>query len=64
MELHYLGKEWTCSENVAVGQKKIQHPALVEAGKILLLPLHIKPGLMKNFVKAMDRTSPSFPIPA
>jgi len=35
----------------------IQHPALVEVGKILLPPLHIKLGLMKNFVKAMDRTS-------
>ena len=33
-----------------------QHPALVEAGKILLPPLHIKLGLMKNFMKAMDRT--------
>ena len=59
MALHFLGKEWTCSENVGVGQKNSQHPAMVEAGKILLPPLHIKLGLMKNIVKAMDRTSPA-----
>ena len=59
-ELHYVRKEWTPRQNMAVGQKNIQHPALVEAHKILLPPLHIKLGLVKNFVKAMDRTSPAF----
>jgi len=54
-----LRKECTCRENVAVGQKNIQYPALVEADKILLPSLHIKLGLMKNFVKAMDWTSPA-----
>jgi len=38
----------------------VQHPALAEWHKILLLSLHIKLGLMKNFVKAMDRTGPAF----
>ena len=55
-----MRKEWTCRENVAVGQKNIQHPALVEADNILLQLLHMKLGLMKNFVKAMDRTSLAF----
>jgi len=59
IELHYLRKEWTCRENVAVGQKNIQYPALVEADKILLALFCIKLGLMKNFVKAMDWTSPA-----
>jgi len=36
----------------------VQHPA--EWHKILLPPLHIKLGLMKNFVKAMDRTGSAF----
>ena len=31
----------------------MQHPALAEWYKIMLPPLHIKLGLMKNFVKAM-----------
>jgi len=42
------------------GEKNVQHPALAEWHKILLPPLHIKLGLMKNFVKAMDRTGSTF----
>jgi len=44
-ELHYLRMEWTCRQIVAVGEKNIQRPDLVEADKILLRPLHIKLGL-------------------
>jgi hypothetical protein len=42
----------------------VQHSALAEWHKILLPLLHIKLGLMKNFVKAMDRTGPAFKYPA
>ena len=42
------------------GEKNVQHPALAEWHKILLPPLHIKLGLMKNFVKAMDQTGSAF----
>jgi len=38
----------------------VQHPALAEGHKILLPPLHIKLGLMKNFVKAMDQNGSAF----
>jgi len=38
----------------------VQYPALAEWHIILLPPLHIKFGLMKNFVKAMDRTGSAF----
>jgi len=38
----------------------VQHSALAEWHKILLLPLHIKLGLMKNFIKATDRTGSAF----
>ena len=38
----------------------VQHSALAEWYKILLPFLHIKHGLMKNFIKAMDRTGPAF----
>jgi hypothetical protein len=40
--------------------KKIQHLLLVEPSNILLPPLHITLGLMKNFVKAVDQTGPEF----
>jgi hypothetical protein len=32
----------------------------VDSSKILLPPLHIKLGLIKNFVKALDKTGPAF----
>ena len=39
----------------ALGVKSIRHIPLVNPGKILMPLLHIKPGLMKNFVKAMAK---------
>lgn len=38
----------------------IQHKTLVDATKIVLPPLHIKLGLTKNFVKALDKEGASF----
>jgi len=42
------------------GHKNAKHHSLVESRRILLPPLHIKLGLMKNFVKAMDRNGTAF----
>ena len=39
---------------------KVQSRPLVDSQKILLSPLHIKLGLMKNFVKALDREGRGF----
>ena len=36
------------------------HKNLVDPTKVYLPPLHIKLGLMKNFVKALDRDGPGF----
>jgi hypothetical protein len=56
--LHYLKRDWLQRKSLKVGDKNVQQPpALAEWHKILLPPLHIKLGLMKNFVKAMDRLS-------
>ena len=38
----------------------VQHPSLVESSKIILPPLHIKLGLLKIFVKALDQEGPAF----
>lgn len=35
-------------------------PPLVPAEKILIPPLHVKLGLMKNFVKTLPTDSPAF----
>jgi len=61
--LHYIWKKWTHRQNLAVGEKNIQHPALIEADKILLPPIHIKLGLMTNFEIAIGWTLPAFVIP-
>jgi hypothetical protein len=53
-------RDWPQRKSLKVGEKNVQHPALAEWHKILLLPLHMKFGLMKNFVKAMNRTGSAF----
>lgn len=57
---HYQQKEWSSRAENVPGSKNIEHPALVDKTKILLPPLHIKLGLMKNFVKAINRDGEGF----
>ncbi|GBM05920.1 hypothetical protein AVEN_135283-1 [Araneus ventricosus] len=38
----------------------VKHPLLAEPHKIIIPPLHIKLGLVKNLVKAMDKSGPAF----
>ena len=42
------------------GIKNVKHPSLAEPSKTLLAPLRIKLGLMKHFVKSMDKTKKTF----
>jgi len=42
------------------GEKNVVNPPLVLPEKIYLPPLHIKLGLMKTFVKGMDKTGLGF----
>ncbi|UYV72933.1 EPM2AIP1 [Cordylochernes scorpioides] len=46
--------------NFEAGHKNIVNPPLIDSENIYLPPLHIKLGLMKNFVKAMDRNASGF----
>ena len=52
---HYIRQEWPLRQGLEPGLYNVKSPPLVEPNKNLLSPLHIKLGLMKNFVKAMDR---------
>ena len=52
---HYAVKVWPPRQSSQIGKHNIQHQPLVNSAHVLLLPLYIKLGLMKNFVKAMDR---------
>lgn len=58
--LHYTVKQWPTRIQYTPGEKNVVHNSLVEPHKILLPPLHIKLGLMKNFVKALDKEGPGF----
>lgn len=58
--LHYVKKEWPLRERLVPGQKNVQRDALVDPKLVLLPPLHIKLGLMKQFVKALNKQGDCF----
>ena len=57
---HWTQKVWPPREEFKVGEKNIKHQPLVDPRKVLLPPLHIKLGLMKQFVKALDKDGSCF----
>ena len=53
---HYVRQGWPSRQGLKPrSHNGHQHHPLVEPSKVLLPTLHIKLGLMKNFVKALDR---------
>ncbi len=59
-DAHYVKKVWPKRENFNPGSKNVLHEPLVDPKNILLPPLHIKLGLMKNFVKALPKDGKAF----
>ena len=57
---HYVNKLWPKRTSLTPGEKKVVNPPLVLSEKIYLPPLHIKLGLVKNFVKGMDKLGRGF----
>lgn len=57
---HWVRREWPKREMMVVGEKNAIREPLVGRDKIILPPLHIKLGLMKQFVKALDQDGPCF----
>ena len=57
---HWVKKDWPAREDLAVGDKNIINEPLVSRHRIILSPLHIKLGLMKQFVKALDKHGDCF----
>ena len=57
---HYTQNEWPSRETLQPGSYNIVADPLVKPHQILLPPLHIKLGLMKNFVKAINKESRAF----
>jgi hypothetical protein len=54
-------KHWIKRQKLTPGERNVHDP-LVDAAKVFLLPLHIKLGLVKKFVKAMKKDGPVFYI--
>lgn len=52
--------EWRKRTEFVPGQPNVKAIPLVPAEKVLLPPLHIKLGLMKNFVKALPKEGDGF----
>lgn len=57
---HYKDIQWPSRSSFEPGSKNIINESLVNPSKILIPPLHIKLGLMKQFVKALDKTGQCF----
>ena len=57
---HYVRKYWPLRDSLKAGDPNILKNPLIDSKKILLPPLHIKLGLMKQFVKALDKNSVCF----
>ena len=56
---HWEKMAWPIRKSIEVGEANIIREPLVEREKIILPPLHIKLGLMKQFVKALNKDSAS-----
>ena len=57
---HYIRKMWLPRVQFQPRQKNVSHRSLVNPDHMCLPPLHIKLGVMKDFVKTMDTNSEAF----
>jgi hypothetical protein len=59
-ELHYKQREWPTRTELVPRSHNVKAVPLVPRHKVLLPPLHIKLGLMKQFVNALHREGEAF----
>ena len=57
---HYSVKVWPKRDNFTPGQLNVKVTPLVDSQRVILPPLHIKLGLMKNFIKALHQDGECF----
>ncbi|XP_051513688.1 SUMO-interacting motif-containing protein 1 isoform X3 [Myxocyprinus asiaticus] len=57
---HYHRRDWPQRTEFSVGRNNVKWEPLVDPQKVLMPPLHIKLGLMKQFVRALDKESATF----
>ncbi|GFS88860.1 uncharacterized protein TNCV_3569571 [Trichonephila clavipes] len=59
---HWSQKVWPVLEELKVGTKNVINTPLVSQDRIILPPLYIKLGIMKQFVKALDKSGECFNV--
>ena len=57
---HWVHEQWPKRNEFTVGEKNIRNESLVPPDKLILPPLHIKLGLMKQYVKSLDNDGEYF----
>ena len=57
---HYVKKDWSLRTELKPGDDNVMANPLVPRDKIIFPPLHIKLGLMKQFVKELDNEEKCF----
>ena len=57
---HWKRKDWPPREALVPGSMNVINTPLVPRGRIILPPLHIKLGLMKQYVKALNKDGECF----
>jgi hypothetical protein len=57
---HYCKRIWPERSEFTVGRNNVKWEPLVDPQKVLMPPLHIKLGLMKQFVTALDKEKAAF----
>lgn len=57
---HWIQKNWPVRKCLNVGDRNIINQPLVDRNKIIFPPLHIKLGLMKQYVKALNKEGACF----
>ena len=59
-DLHYIQKDWPPRMCLTPGKMNVNNTPLISPEKIILPALHIKLGIVKQLVKAMDTNKPAF----
>lgn len=57
---HYVRQAWPERTDFQVGRQNVKWEPIVKPENVLMPPLHIKLGLMKQFVRALDGKSEAF----
>jgi hypothetical protein len=60
---HWEQKQWTPRTSIETGSKNILRKSPVDPKNILLPPLHIQLGIIKQFVKAFAKNWKLFQVP-